>query len=143
VNHPWLITQHFGTGSLNRACARYHTLDIAAEDLSTRQLLADLHFMGDFGASVSNATEQPLSPAACPNQAAAPSKDGSTGARELPVASQGPTMYEPWRFDGQGNILGDGAACFTRDAWIATYRCTLPPFSAFPLDLEGALTSPN
>jgi hypothetical protein len=233
VNHRWLITQHFGTGSLNRACARYHTLDIAAEDLGARQMLADLHFMGDFGASVSNATGQLLSPAACPTQADAPSKDGSTGTRELPVRTQGPTMYEPWRFDGKGNILGvqgaltvntrdslvicdnapscsqpvstggsgsyrffvynrdfgiragantgrfstdplgrmrmsqphpgmrpvvqyvrpgasvtptylgDSAACFTRDAWIAMYTCTLPPFSAFPLDLEGALESPN
>jgi hypothetical protein len=229
----WLITQHFGTGSLNRACARYHTLDIATEDASTRQLLADLHFMADFGASVSNTTGQPLSPAACPDQAVAPLRDGSTGVRELPVATQGPVMYEAWRFDGQGNILGvygtltfntrdglvicdsapscsqpvatggsgsyhffmynrdfairagantgrfstdplgrmlmnqhhtgmrpvvqyvlpgasvaptylgDGAACFTRDAWTAMYSCTPPPFSAFPLDLEGALKSPN
>jgi hypothetical protein len=39
--------------------------------------------------------------------------------------------------------LGDSAACFTRDPWRAMNTCTLPPFSAFPLDLEGGLASPN
>jgi hypothetical protein len=119
-NHRWLITQHFGTSSLDRACVRYHTLDVAVAMASTGQLLADLHLMADFGTSASNVTGQALAPAACPAQALRPTDDGSTGVRELPVAAQGPIMYEPWRFDGRGNILGlDGTVTFnTRDSVV-------------------------
>jgi hypothetical protein len=105
-NHRWAITHHFGTGSLNRTCVRYHTMDLVLETANTSELLADVHVMADFGASVANTTGERLAPPACASQADAPTSDGSTGVREIPVVTRGGVMYEPWRFDGRGNILG-------------------------------------
>jgi hypothetical protein len=69
-------------------------------------LLADLHFMGDFGRAVVNSTQEPLTPPSCPNQFAEAQADGSTGIRQLPAQSAGSVSYEPWRLDSRGNVLG-------------------------------------
>ena len=69
-------------------------------------LLADLHFMGDFGRAVVNRTQEPLTPPSCPNQFAEAQADGSTGIRQLPAQSAGSVFYEPWRTDSRGNVLG-------------------------------------
>jgi hypothetical protein len=98
----WMITQHFGTTGLARACQRHHTVDIAVRRRSDGQLLADLHFMADYGKSLVNNTDQPLRPAACPDQA---NVTGS-GTRKLPTQESGYVGYEPWRFDQRGNVLG-------------------------------------
>ena len=102
----WIFTQHFGTASLNRACARFHTTDIAAASATTNELLADLHLMGDYGKSVVNRGDEPLTPPSCPNQAAQADAEGSNGIRKLPAASRDSIGYEPWRVDGTGNIIG-------------------------------------
>ena len=104
AGNVWMITQHFGTAGLARACNRFHTVDIAVRRRSDGELLADIHLMGDFGKAVVNATDQPLTPPTCPNQADEAKE--SFGVRKLPVKSEGGTGYEPWRVDFAGNILG-------------------------------------
>jgi hypothetical protein len=104
--HRWMVTHHFGTAGLARACNRFHTVGIAVRRASDNLLLADLHLMADFGRAVVNATQAPLTPPTCPDQAADALAAGSTGIRQLPAQSAGPTFYEPWRFDARGNILG-------------------------------------
>jgi hypothetical protein len=102
----WMVTHHFGTAGLARACNRFHTVGIAVRRKSDNLLLADVHFMGDFGRAVVNATQAPLTPPNCPNQASEALAAGSTGSRQLPVQAGGPVFYEPWRFDARGNVLG-------------------------------------
>ena len=104
--HRWMITHHFGTAGLARACNRFHTVGIAVRRKSDNLLLADLHLMADFGRAVVNKTQAPLTPPTCPKQAADALAAGSTGIRQLPVQSAGPVFYEPWRFDARGNVLG-------------------------------------
>jgi len=113
VGHWWIITHHFGTGSIRRACVRFHTVDTAVVDKTSHELLADLHLMGDFGKSVVNKTGEALTPTTCPDQAATADAEGSTGARMIPVATRDSVGYEPWRLDASGNILGFNAAGLT------------------------------
>jgi hypothetical protein len=104
--HRWMVTHHFGTAGLARACARFHTVGIQVCRASDGLLLADLHFMGDFGRAVVNRTQEPLTPPSCPDQFAEAQADGSTGIRQLPAQSAGSVFYEPWRSDSRGNVLG-------------------------------------
>lgn len=102
AGNRWMITQHFGTTGLARACQRFHTVDIAVRRRSDGLLLADLHVMADYGKSLVNNTDQPFRPASCPNQA---DVTGS-GTRKLPTQASGYVGYEPWRFDQRGNVMG-------------------------------------
>jgi hypothetical protein len=103
--YRWMITHHFGTAGLARACNRFHTVGIAVRRASDNALMADLHLMADFGRAVVNQTQEPLTPPNCPNQAAEALAAGSTGIRQLPAQSAGPIFYEPWRLDSRGNVL--------------------------------------
>jgi hypothetical protein len=100
----WMITHHFGTAGLGRACNRFHTVDIAVLKISTGELLADLHFMGDFGKAVVNRTQAPLTPPTCPTQAA--DAAGSSGIRMIPSKADDAVGYEPWRVDLKQTIFG-------------------------------------
>jgi hypothetical protein len=100
----WMITHHFGTAGLARACSRFHTVDIAVKSIATGELLADLHFMGDFGMSIVNRTHVPLTPPTCPDQASLASD--SHGVRMLPSAADGAVGYEPWRVDTSNLVFG-------------------------------------
>jgi hypothetical protein len=101
--HRWLITHHFGTGSLARACVRFHATNVAVAS-SSGEILADVHFMADFGKSVVNTTGQALTPPGCRDQAS--QAGGSNGERQLPAASAGAVGYEPWRLDAAATVLG-------------------------------------
>jgi concanavalin A-like lectin/glucanase superfamily protein len=101
----WLLSHHMGTGSIARACNRYHEVGIVVASSSTGEILADVKLMGDFGKAVSNLTQEPLTPPNCPNQAALSDADGSNGKRQLPMASNF-VGYEPWMLDGGANIVG-------------------------------------
>jgi hypothetical protein len=106
--HRWLINHHFGTGSIRRACARFHTLEFAVRDKSTNTLLADIRFMADFGPSVVNTTQEPLRPAECPDQAK--EAETSKGVRQIPVGTREANPYEPWRPDHEHTVFGlDGS----------------------------------
>jgi hypothetical protein len=100
----WMVSHHFGTSGLGRACTRFHTIDIAVRNIASGELLADLHFMGDYGMAVVNNTDVPLTPSACPNQAEDAS--GSFGIRKLPSLVDGAIGYEPWRADFRKTIFG-------------------------------------
>lgn len=100
----WMVTHHFGTAGIGRACNRFHTVDIAVRNIASGELLADLHLMGDFGKSVVNTTDVPYTPPACPTQAS--DAAGSSGIRKIPSQADGPTFYEPWRVDLKKTLFG-------------------------------------
>ncbi len=111
--HNWLILQHQGTSSMNRVCARFHTLDFGVADDASGEVLADLHLMGDFGPAVINSIynhnpSQPeqaaIAPATCPTQYQ--DAAGSFGIREIPSQAAGSVLYEPWRADLHRTIVG-------------------------------------
>ncbi len=92
----WMILHHFGTANAPlAACTKHHTLDMAVKQSGV--LVANVHFVGDFGKSVVNTTGAALAPAACPDQAT--DATGSTGIRQFPVVTHGSVGYEPWRVD--------------------------------------------
>ena len=122
----WWVMIHFGTGGLARACARFHSLDVAARDENSGELLADLHLMADYGAAVVNDGHAPLTPPTCPTQGLA---DG-TGRRTLPTVETGSVGYEAWMPDFVGTVIGlDGPLLInTIDPMVIcnTVICDLP-----------------
>jgi hypothetical protein len=125
----WMVTHHFGTAGLARACTRFHTVGIGIRRAIDGLLLADLHFMGDFGSAVVNRTQEPLTPPSCPDQFAEAQADPSTGIRQLPARSAGSVFYEPWRSDSADNMLGL-TGTFTVNATDAIVICNTIPRSA-------------
>lgn len=127
AGQKWLVTQHFGTSGLARACNRFHTVDIAVADKASGKLLADLRFMGDFGKAITFETDEPLTPTACPDQARKADADGSRGNRKLsPASTFTGTGYEPWRaFVGQ-TVFG-----FEKDS----FTMSTPSFATMCKDL--------
>jgi hypothetical protein len=127
----WRFVHHFGTASLARACVAHHETQIAVRDAGGT-LLADLRFLGNFGTAVNTNTGVPLSPAACPDQATTAT---GTGERRIPVATDGGTLYEPWRFDQRGNALGlHGAFVVNSGEGIVvcdTNQCATPVATGF------------
>ncbi|MGH2370923.1 MAG: malectin domain-containing carbohydrate-binding protein, partial [Chloroflexota bacterium] len=100
----WMVTHHFGTASLNRACARFHSIHVAVAEAHAQKLVADLHFLADFGVAVSTDNELPLTPPACANQyqQVPPHNGGFRRIRTVP----GSANYEPWEFILRENVLG-------------------------------------
>lgn len=126
-SHRWLVLMHQGTANAQAAaCARFHTLDFAAVDTRTHELLADLHFMGDFGiARAATEAREPLTPPACPNQAQEATADGSKGVRQFPVVDHGNVSYEPWRvyMPPSNNVLGFSGADFVMNTLNPRTAC--------------------
>jgi hypothetical protein len=99
LGRRWLIVHHFGTSGLARVCERFHSVDIAVVKSSGGPLLADVHFLGDFGRAEASRSGKVLTPAACPNQGDAVRLLRGRGNRRIPVQEEGPLTYEPWRMD--------------------------------------------
>lgn len=58
---------HMGSGGRARLCVRFHEYNIWFADKKTGELLAELHWMADTGASVNPTAEKRYKPADCPN----------------------------------------------------------------------------
>lgn len=99
------VVQHFGTGSIARACARFHSFELVFFRERDNTLLADVQFMADYGMSLHGDSIPPvaLTPPNCPTQSSVQSQ--THGQRQI-VSNTGNTGYEPWRCDEAGNILG-------------------------------------
>lgn len=130
----WYVSIHSTTSNLHRACARHHTVVIAVLDAATHELLAQLSFKGDFGATRANQDDHPLIQATfttCPDQRAIANE--TTREKRLRVANQ-PGMenggYETWRGAlapslGMSVPWGPGLILDIRDPMTAcdTLRC--------------------
>lgn len=106
--HHWLWTAHIGTSGQARVCTRFHSVDLAIAEVASGELLARVHFMGDFGRSESNDTLAALTPANCPTQFQDAKNDGSTGSRQFSINKVGSSssQYEPWRLDFHQTVFG-------------------------------------
>jgi len=109
ANQGWYINIHSETGVQSRACAQFHTVVIAVTNLKTGELLAELAYKGDFGATISNRDNNPPVNLTCTSV-----KTGqpvtqvqlqaqTDSSKNLRVSSNGqdPGGYENWH--GGGN----------------------------------------
>jgi hypothetical protein len=101
----WYINIHSETGVISRACARVHTVVMAATDLKSGEKLLELSYKGDFGVVVGNGEsgDATLQPGLkdCPNQAQIAGEletNKFDAKRRLRVFSGGkdPGGYEQW-----------------------------------------------
>jgi hypothetical protein len=102
--YRFLVSHHFGTGSLNRVCNRFHTFDMALKRISDGKIVADVHFLADHGAARYNRVDTNLTPPSCPSQAVGYT---SNGTRMIP-SGHDLVGYEPWRVGGGGRAVGFG-----------------------------------
>lgn len=140
----WMITQHFGTAhATTAACVAMHTFDVTALDPASREILLDVHTMGDFGASRDNVTLAPFAPPSCPNQSADAAARGSNGRRQIPTDGNGSTGYEPWVHDtALANVIGLSAPFTVNTAHpqtaCNTVSCTLDILRTDPANYGNA-----
>lgn len=106
----WYVNIHSTTSALSRTCARHHTVVLAAVDLKSGELLAELGLKGDFGSVKTTERRndehlllQPEFRASCPDQNAVA---GDTKAVKMVRVhnedSIGSGGYERWR----GGLVG-------------------------------------
>lgn len=119
LNQGWYINVHSETGVATRACAQFHTTVIAATNLKTGELLAELNYKGNFGATVGNGGNSGAAPinricddpfSSTPAQTVKKSQvqiAGETKARKnLRIFNNGqnPGGYENWHGGGNVNL---------------------------------------
>ena len=97
----WYVTHHFGSATNQAACGRFHEVDVTVAARGTSTIVANLHFVGDFGHSETADTHEPYRPSACPNQYQEAA--GSPGVRQV---NRGRNGYEPWRLGDMHAALG-------------------------------------
>jgi len=75
---------------------------------TSSEILADVHFMADFGQAVEhNNARNLIQPPSCPTQGIDVGTRGEGyGQRQIPVHTDGVDGYEPWVVGAKGNILG-------------------------------------
>lgn len=109
----WYFTIHFGTSNAQRgACNRFHEVRVAVANDQTGELLADVTWHADFGATIRNTgapTPLDLSGLGCPNQADIQNQSASN--KLVPVTPTGANdpelvMYYPWRQAERSGVLG-------------------------------------
>jgi hypothetical protein len=101
-DQPVGLMVHMGGGSLQRVCARFHSVETAwlANDGS---LGAVITIVGDFGKAVFNRDPSiRLTPPECPGQG---TEESSSGIRMIP-ANTDLAGYEPWRVDFKKTVFG-------------------------------------
>ena len=118
----WVVTHHFGTGGIGRACVSMHTADFAL--IQNNVIKADLHLMGDFGKGMVTSMQTSQDISGCVNPMVMP---GSTGVRKINL--MGNKGYEPWRMDTRMLKVGltmNGLTFDTGDAitGCASVACT-------------------
>lgn len=92
-----MITFHAGSSGYRRLCARTHAFDVVFADTTTREIIGEFAFKGDFGAAraqVRNGQVAALAPLACPENLFV---TGTSGSRTVPIYP-GPG-YESWQLD--------------------------------------------
>jgi hypothetical protein len=100
--YRWMWTIHMGTSGQGRACIRHHDTNFKViRDDSTLELIADLHWHGDYGYSRAWETPTPLTPSNCYTQSTDGDVETSAGSRRISVdnLSHPNKPYEPWRPD--------------------------------------------
>ena len=115
----WVVTHHFGTGGVGRACVSMHTVDMAL--IQNNVIKADLHYMGDFGKgmAVTGKTSQAIS--SCTTATVAAPAMASTGARMINLLDN--KGYEPWRMDSRMLNVGATFSGLTFDTGDAITGC--------------------
>ncbi|GGJ75830.1 hypothetical protein [Deinococcus aquiradiocola] len=119
----WVLTHHFGTGGIGRACVSMHTVDMAY--VQNNVLKVNLHFMGNFGRGMVTQLKNAYQITGCAAPATAVTP--SFGARMINLNPN--KGYEPWRMDSSMLKLGVTMKDLTFDTGdpitaCATVECT-------------------
>ncbi len=109
----WYVNVHSTTSALSRVCAQLHTVVVAAVDLASGELLAELAYKGDFGAlrtserlNGQNVLIQPTFNPSCPDQATiAAQTEAVKLVRVHDQPGLGSSGYEQW-MGGLNSNLG-------------------------------------
>lgn len=112
----WVITHHFGTGGIGRACVSMHTADMAL--IQNNVIKANLHFMGDFGKGMVTSLQTSQDITGCVGAMVMP---GSQGVRKINLREN--SGYEPWRMDSSQLKLGVVFNSLTFDTGDAITGC--------------------
>ena len=112
----WVITHHFGTGGVGRACVSMHTTDMAL--VLNNVIKVNLHFMGDFGKGMVTSLQTSQYITGCTNPMIMP---GSNGVRKINLREN--NGYEPWRMDSHQLNVGLTFNSLTFDTGDAITGC--------------------
>ncbi len=120
--YGWYVGVHAETGDIHRVCVRKHTVVVAVTDLRSGELLAELGYKGDFGASKTNQEINGVNKIIQPNMAGMTCDDQTSIATQtkneklIRVANEtsiSNSNYERWR-GGISTGLG-----FSSPEWFA------------------------
>lgn len=111
ANQGWYVNIHSETGVQTRACARFHTVVVAVTNLKTGELLAELAYKGNFGATISNQNDSTVNlsctdPKTGQQVTQAQIKAQTDSSKNLRVSLDGkdPGGYENWHGGGNKNL---------------------------------------
>jgi hypothetical protein len=127
--YGWYFNVHAETGDLHRVCTRKHTVTVSVTKLDTGELVAQLGYKGDFGASIGNRDvgdkapiiQTPNMPGmTCDDQAAILEAEPNF-AKRIRIASIENGGYENWH-GGLNSTLGLTAATWFKEGMIVDIR---------------------
>ncbi len=114
TGYGWYINVHAETGDLHRVCTRKHTVTVTVTKLETGEIVAQLGYKGDFGASIGNKEiapgkspiiQTPNMPGMVCDDQAAILKDAPGLSKRIRIATIDNGGYENWH-GGLNSILG-------------------------------------
>jgi hypothetical protein len=128
--YGWYVNIHAETGDLHRVCTRKHTVTVLVTKLDTGELVAQLGYKGDFGASIGN---KEIAPGKSP-VIQTPNMPGMTCDDQLAILQAAPNLskkirvanidnggYENWH-GGLNSTLGLTAASWFKEGMIIDIR---------------------
>jgi hypothetical protein len=127
--YGWYFNVHAETGDLHRVCTRNHTVTVAVTKLDTGEIVAQLGYKGDFGASIGNkdvggkapVIQTPNMPGMTCDDQAAILKSAPDFSKRIRVASIENGGYENWH-GGLNSTLGLTAASWFKEGMIVDIR---------------------
>lgn len=146
TGYGWYFNVHAETGDLHRVCTRKHTVTVTVTKLDTGEIVAQLGYKGDFGASIGNRKvgdkapiiQTPNMPGmTCDDQAAILQAEPDFNKR-IRIASIENGGYESWH-GGLNSTLGLTAVSWFKEGMIVEIR---NPGTSCP-DVACATMIPN
>jgi hypothetical protein len=146
TGYGWYFNVHAETGDLHRVCTRKHTVTVTVTKLDTGEIVAQLGYKGDFGASIGNRDvgdkapiiQTPNMPGmVCDDQAAILASAPGLSKR-IRIATIDNGGYENWH-GGLNATLGLTAASWSKEGMIIDIR---NPGTTCP-DIECKTLVPN
>jgi hypothetical protein len=146
TGYGWYFNVHAETGDLHRVCTRKHTVTVIVTKLDTGEIVAQLGYKGDFGASIGNrdvggkapVIQTPNMPGMVCDDQAAILKDAPDFSKRIRIATIENGGYENWH-GGLNATLGLTSPSWAKEGMIIDIR---NPGTSCP-DVECKSLVPN